>query len=144
MIEESVTFMGHVPEEDKPAVYNLAKVFLIASPAELQSIAVLEAMASGLPIIAADAGALRELCNDGENGYLFKLGCHNDLAQKVLQLMSERRDLDSFGKRSRKIVENDHDTKVALRLYEAAYQGAIKLRVKNSMELRAASKDAGP
>jgi len=43
-------------------------------PNELQSIATLEAMASGLPVVAANAVALPELIEDGRNGVLFPPG----------------------------------------------------------------------
>ena len=57
-----------------------ASLFAIASIAELQSIATMEAMASGLPIVAANAVALPHLVHDGENGYLFEPGNVDDLA----------------------------------------------------------------
>ena len=49
------------------------------SIAELQSIATMEAMASALPIVAANAMALPHLVHDGENGYLFEPGNIDDL-----------------------------------------------------------------
>ena len=49
-------------------------VFAMPSIAELQSIATMEAMASGLPVVAANAMALPHLVHDGENGYLFEPG----------------------------------------------------------------------
>ena len=53
--------LGYLPDEDVPRLYRFADVFVIAGIAELQSIVTMEAMASGLPIIAADAMALPEL-----------------------------------------------------------------------------------
>ena len=55
-----MTFLGYLPE-DIPRLYRIADLFIIASVAELQSIVTMEAMASGLPVIAADAMALPEL-----------------------------------------------------------------------------------
>ena len=54
--------------------YTRATVFAMPSIAELQSIATMEAMASGLPVVAADAMALPHLVHDGENGHLFRPG----------------------------------------------------------------------
>ena len=48
-------FLGFVPEADLPGLYRLADVFAIASEAELQSLATLEAMATGLPVAAVNA-----------------------------------------------------------------------------------------
>ena len=62
---------------------------MIASIAELQSIATMEAMASGLPIVAADAVALPHLVHDGENGYLFEPGNVDDLAAKLTTVLTQ-------------------------------------------------------
>ncbi len=70
-LSQNVSFLGYVPDDDLPSLYRAADCFLIAGIAELQSIATLEAMATGLPVIAADAMALPELVKHGRNGYLF-------------------------------------------------------------------------
>lgn len=87
-IEERVVFHGRVSEEELRASYTKADVFVIASIAELQSIATMEAMASGLPIIAANAVALPHLVHDGENGYLFEPGNVDDLSDKLRRVMT--------------------------------------------------------
>ncbi len=61
---------------------------MIASIAELQSIATMEAMASALPIVAADAVALPHLVHDGENGYLFEPGNINELAARLTDVLT--------------------------------------------------------
>ncbi|MFC4233580.1 glycosyltransferase [Parasediminibacterium paludis] len=71
-IAQHVIFTGFVPDEDLPFMYKLSRCFIIASIAELLSLVTLQAMASGLPIIAVNAGALVELV-DG-NGYLYNEG----------------------------------------------------------------------
>lgn len=78
-IVHHVTFTGRVTDDEIVTLHKLATVFCMPSPAELQSIATLEAMASGKPIVAVDAGALKELCQDGTNGYL----CEQDNVQQI-------------------------------------------------------------
>ncbi len=87
-IQDRVTFYGRVEEDDLRAAYTRADVFAIASIAELQSIATMEAMASGLPVVAADAVALPHLMRDGENGYLFEPGDVDDLADKLRRVLT--------------------------------------------------------
>ena len=70
-ISGSVIFTGFVPDEDLPFIYKLSRCFVIASIAELLSLTTLQAMASALPVIAVNAGALGELVKTGENGYLY-------------------------------------------------------------------------
>ena len=57
------------------------------SLAELQSIATMEAMASGLPVVAANAMALPHLVHDGENGYLFEPGDVDDFAGDLTDVL---------------------------------------------------------
>lgn len=73
-IEDRVIFAGFVSDEDLLSLYQASRCFITASIAELQSIATMEAMASGLPVIAANAGALGELVHHEKNGYLFEPG----------------------------------------------------------------------
>ncbi|MBC7512542.1 glycosyltransferase [Candidatus Saccharibacteria bacterium] len=69
-IHSHVTFTGRVTDEEIVELHKVGDVFAMPSPAELQSIATLEAMASGKPVIAVDAGALGELCQHERNGFL--------------------------------------------------------------------------
>src|SRR5699024_9030056 len=81
-IADRVEFTGYVADEDLRRSYTRASVFAIPSVAELQSIATMEAMASGLPIVAANAMALPHLVHDG-NGFLFEPGNAQELADRL-------------------------------------------------------------
>ncbi len=87
-LADRVTFHGRVTDEKLRALYSRASVFAIASIAELQSIATMEAMASALPIVAADAVALPHLVHDGENGYLFPPGEVDALADRLTRVLT--------------------------------------------------------
>jgi glycosyltransferase involved in cell wall biosynthesis len=122
-IGDRVTFTGYVTEEEKQRLYTRATVFAMPSIAELQSIATMEAMASGLPVVAADAMALPHLVHDGENGYLFAPGSAEELAdrlEKVLRLPQE--ELDRFKRESLSIVAA-HDIQRTLTIFEHLYRG---------------------
>src|SRR6202020_3053072 len=86
-----VRFPGFVADEDLPGLYRLAEVFAIASQAELQSLVTMAAMASGLPVVAADAGALAELVHPGENGFLARPGRAAEVADSLGLLLREQR-----------------------------------------------------
>jgi len=88
-LEERVVFIGFVEPEYLPALYNSTDIFVMPSPEELQSIATLEAMACGKPILAANGRALPELVESGVNGYLFQPFRPEDAARKMNQLMEE-------------------------------------------------------
>ena len=84
---DQVTFHGRTTDEELRALLSRASLFVIASIAELQSIATMEAMASALPIVAADAVALPHLVHDGENGYLFEPGNAEELAARMTDVL---------------------------------------------------------
>jgi glycosyltransferase involved in cell wall biosynthesis len=88
-IERRVTLLGRVPDEELVPLYRLGDVFAMPSVAELQSVAALEALAVGLPVVAADAGALPELIHDGENGFLFASDDSSSLAEHLTRLVSD-------------------------------------------------------
>lgn len=87
-LADRVTFHGRTTDEELRALLSRASLFVIASIAELQSIATMEAMASALPIVAADAVALPHLVHDGENGYLFEPGNVDELAARLTDVLT--------------------------------------------------------
>jgi glycosyltransferase involved in cell wall biosynthesis len=96
-------FIGYLPDEIFPDVYRLASIYFITSPVELQSISTLEAVASGLPVVAVRAGALPELVHQGKNGYLVKSGDWSGAAGALLCLLQNEDAARSFGESSRRI-----------------------------------------
>ena len=91
------------------------------SPAELQSIATLEAMASGLPVVAVNAGALYELCEDGANGYLFKYDDDTMMSAAILKILASDRVREKMGAKSMAIAKT-HDINHTLDRFEAIYK----------------------
>lgn len=87
-LADRVTFHGRTTDAQLRALLSRASLFVIASIAELQSIATMEAMASALPIVAADAVALPHLVHDGENGYLFEPGNDSELAARLTDVLT--------------------------------------------------------
>ncbi|MCB0025992.1 MAG: glycosyltransferase [Caldilinea sp.] len=71
-LSRMITFPGFVSSEDLPLLLNSVDAFIMPSAQELQSIATLEAMSCGKPVLVANARALPELVEHGVNGYLFK------------------------------------------------------------------------
>lgn len=92
-VERQTTFLGFIPHEseDLPQIYQIANVFVIASTIETQSIVTLEAMASGLPMVAANSGALPELVKDGVNGFLFPAKDSEEMANKIVKILEDEK-----------------------------------------------------
>ncbi|MBK0421783.1 glycosyltransferase [Leucobacter sp. CSA2] len=122
-VSSRVEFTGRVSDEELRAHLTGASAFVIASIAELQSIATMEAMASGLPIVAADAMALPHLVHHGENGFLFQPGNDRELADRIQDVL--RRDTAGYEKMQRASLEavQVHDIDRTLDTFESLYRG---------------------
>jgi hypothetical protein len=93
------------------------------SIAELQSIATMEAMASGRPVIAADAMALPHLVHDGDNGYLFPPGDVDRLADRLRRVLTaDKAELARLSENSLHLIRS-HDIERTLTIFEDLYQG---------------------
>jgi glycosyltransferase involved in cell wall biosynthesis len=97
-----VEFLGHVAFDRLAGEYRRADIFCLPSRQEGFGIVFLEAMAAGLPIVAARAAAVPELVSDGESGILVAPDSPGDLAAALDRLLSdpgERRRLGETGRR---------------------------------------------
>ncbi|MFE3458741.1 glycosyltransferase [Nocardiopsis aegyptia] len=119
-VADRVVFLGFVAHADLPDVYRCADVFAIAGVAELQSIATLEAMASGLPVVAADAMALPHLVEEGRNGYLFPPGHPGEIAARVSDVLADEGRRARMGAHSRAMAER-HRLEDSLERFEHIY-----------------------
>lgn len=120
-----VRFVGIVPENDFPGVYRLANAYFITSPVELQSISTLEAVASGLPVVAVRAGALPELVHHEENGYLFAPGDWCAAAVALAQILSDA-DLSRGMSIASRQIGAAHDLASTIDCYESLLQYAMR------------------
>lgn len=119
-VTENVQFSGFVPDDELPSVYRSADVFCMPGVAELQSLVTLEAMASGLPVIAADAMALPHLVRPGCNGYLYRPGDVAELAGHAVRLLSSSHLRRRMGVTGQELA-SAHDRDNMLSEYEALY-----------------------
>lgn len=122
-VADRVHFTGLVSDEQLRGHLTRASAFVIASIAELQSIATMEAMASGLPIVAANAMALPHLVKNGKNGYLFQPGNDRECAERIAKVLTaspEKR--EKMQQASLKAVQM-HDIDRTLDTFGALYRG---------------------
>lgn len=122
-IRDRVAFAGYVTDDELRNAYSRATVFAMPSIAELQSIATMEAMASALPVVAADAMALPHLVHDGANGYLFEPGNARDMADKLTRVLTASYDDLTVLKRESLRMIGAHDINRTLNTFEALYRG---------------------
>ena len=108
-------------QKDIPCFYRNSDVFVTASKIEVQSLTALEAMASGLPIIAARAGGMVDLCKDSVNGFLFKPDDFNDFIDKTEKILKNKVKFSQMKKESRRLAE-EHDLNRCMQKYVDLYK----------------------
>ena len=118
---DRVKFLGYVRDADLLGLRRLADVFVIPSEGDLQSLATMEAMACGLPVIAANSYALPELAHHEENGFVFEPGNSDELAGYLDTLLSDPVLRAQMGTKSLEIIAK-HDRVQVLDQWERLYR----------------------
>jgi glycosyltransferase involved in cell wall biosynthesis len=126
-VEDRIIWVKHITDAEMPDYYHAADCFTIMSPYEVQSIVTLQAIASGLPIIAARAGALPELCRDHKNGFLVDTYDIKTLAARMDELYHNKKMRTEFGAESR-IISLAHNKRDVLHKLELLYKSLITKR----------------
>lgn len=124
-VTKHTTFTNFLNWDDYPNIYRVANLFTISAEAELQSIVTLEAVANGLPVVVVNKGALPELASSG-NGLIFESQNSEDLAHKIVQILSNDKLKKQMSKNSLKLVRQ-HTLQSVAKQYEKAYETAIKI-----------------
>jgi len=100
-------FVGRVSEKLLPALYNCSDVFVLPSIQEGQGIVLLEAQASGKPVVGFDICGVREAVQNGETGLLVNVEESDALADSLIKLLEDRDLRRRMGVNGRKfVVEN--------------------------------------
>jgi glycosyltransferase involved in cell wall biosynthesis len=126
-IQSRSAFPGYVTDR-LPAVYRLGSVFVTASEIETQGLVLLEAMASGLPVVAAQATCIPEIVREGINGYLVPPKDVASFARRIEQVLRDPGDMGAAGRS----VALEHSFAATLERHEALYAGLIADRKRAS------------
>lgn len=94
---DDVVYLGYVPDEDLPKLYNLAEVFVFPSLYEGFGLPPLEAMACGTPVITSESSSLPEVV--GEAGLMVPADDRKALAEAMRELLSDRSLRDKLARR---------------------------------------------
>jgi glycosyltransferase involved in cell wall biosynthesis len=118
-------FIGNVKEDLLAALYNCADVFVLPSIQEGQGIVLLEAQASGKPVVAFDVGGVKEAVRDGETGFLAKRGSIDELADALLRLLSDKTLREKMGINGRKFVSENFTWQICADKMLVTYREAL-------------------
>jgi len=119
-VADDVNFIGRVPAEQMPQLYRDNDIFVMSSAHEGMSNAMLEAMASGLPIITTRCEGVQELITD--NGIVLEQANAEEIAKAIKKLADDKQLYEKMCKAARKQVENFSWNRVAnkyLKIYKS-------------------------
>ena len=107
-VKDDVKFLGRIMPPDLYELYRVGWVFATASEIETQGIVLIEAAATGLPLIAVNKGAVAEVCITDKNGYLCQPKNVEEIADAMAKILSDEKLREKFSRNSIKIAD-EHD-----------------------------------
>lgn len=122
---ENVKFLGRVLPPDLYELYKIGDVFATASEIETQGIVLIEAAATGLPLIAVNKGAVSEVCLTNENGFLCEPGNVKEISEAMVKILTDAELRKKFSEGSVKIA-SEHNFEKTLDRFLNIYQRVIK------------------
>ena len=127
-VMERVHFGGQVTQADLPRWYHMADLYISPSHVDGSSVSLMEALASGLPCLVSDIPGNKEWIEDGVNGWLFRDGNVDDLAEKISFAIKNRKLFNKIGKAARQTAEQKADWQKNFGKLLEAYERILSLR----------------
>lgn len=130
-LEENVTFLGVVSNEDLQAYYHAADVFVLPSinksgKTEGLGVVLLEAMASGCPVIGSNVGGIPDIIRDEENGFLVPEQDPSVLAERIVRIFSDANLREKFRKNGHSRIEESYTWDTIAERFSEVYLKAIR------------------
>jgi glycosyltransferase involved in cell wall biosynthesis len=126
-LEENVKMLRFIPDEKLPELYASSHLFVLPSLyCESFGITLLEAMASGRPIIASSVGGIPEVVEDGVTGLLFRRGNVQELADKIIRVLNDNKLAQTLAFNARKLVKERYSWAVIANKMEDLYEKTLK------------------
>jgi len=121
-LAEVVHFDGMLSRDQLLEAYGRAALVALSSRQENAPLAIIEAMAAGVPVVATRVGGVSGLVTEGETGYLVAAGDDRALAARILELLASANLRHRFGTEARKQAEGRFRAAAVARNYLALYQ----------------------
>jgi len=116
-LDKRIIFKGWVGPDKKLAMLKSSDILVLPSHREGLPNALVEAMASGLPVIASRVGAIPEVIKHGENGLLFDAKDHKTLSRLLISLINDRNKRKVLGQKAREHILKHHDIEKVWRIF---------------------------
>lgn len=125
-IGDKVAFCGW--REEMADVYADLDIVALTSLNEGTPVALIEALASGRPVVSTNVGGVKDVVEDGVNGYLVALGDASGLAKRLLELAKDPEKRATFGRNGRQKVLRSYSKERLVKNMKALYEEALGVR----------------
>jgi len=119
----NVVFTGGIPNKNLSRFYKSADVFVLPSLREGMGLVLLEAMACGTPVIGSNTGGITDIIKYGESGFLVKPKDPEDIAEKIIVLLSNKELQQKFSEEGLKIVRERFSWNVIVKKFVKILRG---------------------
>ena len=106
--KERIKFLGRLPHREIAGVLRDSTLLVIPSFIEGLPTVCLEALASGVPVVASNVGGISEVVMNGETGQLFPPGDARQCSDHILRLIEDEETRTRMGRNGRRLVENEY------------------------------------
>lgn len=122
---ERVSMPGQVSQSDLPRYYQMADLYVSASHIDGSSVSLMEALACGRPVLVSDIPGNREWVEPGINGWWFRDGDVDDLAEKILMAVKQRQELPTMSVAARQLAQERADWEQNFRVLLDTYEAVL-------------------
>jgi len=124
-IENQVEFLGPVPFTQMPDLFRRCTIFCLPTLAEAFGLSLLQAMASGKPIVASAVGGIPYFVEDGKSGHLVPSCNVEALSDALIDLLQHPEKMATMGKHNRTLIEQHYSWNPIVTQIEALYNEVL-------------------
>ena len=114
-VKDNLIFTGYYPDKKLPRLYQAADVFAFSTFYEHHPFAVLEALASGLPVVTTWVGGIPETIESGKNGFLVEPFNVKQFSDRILFLLEHPAEAAEMGQQARKTIVDQYDWRIVVK-----------------------------
>jgi glycosyltransferase involved in cell wall biosynthesis len=123
-VKDNIIFTGYYPDKKLPKLYQAADIFAFSTFYEHHPFAILEALATGLPVVTTTVGGIPETIESGKNGFLVEPFNPKMFGEKILYLLEHPAFAKEMGAQARKTIVDNYDWRIvvkdAIKVYDQA------------------------
>ncbi len=124
-VKDNIIFTGYTPDKKLPKLYQAADVFAFSTFYEHHPFAVLEAMATGLPVVTTWVGGIPETIESGKNGFLVEPFNERQFSDRIIYLLEHPSEAAEVGRLARKTIVEQLDWRIVVKEAMAVYDEVL-------------------